>query len=259
MNNVISFSGGKDSTAMALLMLEKSVPIHSVVAFDTGWEFPAMHDHWREFEQKTGLKIVKLEARKSFDYWLSEHKVISRTLATKGEVTRVGNGWPSSMRRWCTREKVDTIRKYLKTVESPVSCIGFAADEEHRVYGKKMNSSIHEYRYPLIEWGIDETEALAICKRYGFEWGGLYGHFRRVSCFCCPLQRLGELRILRHHFPLEWQTMLDMDSRIPENVGFRGYASVHDLDARFADEDRQLGFDFGVATPRICNTGVVKP
>lgn len=36
-NNIVSFSGGKDSTAMVLEMLERNVPIHSVIAFDTGW------------------------------------------------------------------------------------------------------------------------------------------------------------------------------------------------------------------------------
>jgi hypothetical protein len=108
------------------------------------------------------------------------------------------------------------------------------------MYGKKMNSSDHKYRYPLIEYGVDEKEALAICKKYGFEWGGLYDHFRRVSCFCCPLQRLSELRVLRREFPDQWSVMMEMDKNIPDNIGFRMYDTVHDLDARFADEDRQI-------------------
>ncbi len=35
MNNVISFSGGKDSTAMLHLMLDRGESIHSVLFFDT--------------------------------------------------------------------------------------------------------------------------------------------------------------------------------------------------------------------------------
>ena len=116
MNNVISFSGGKDSTALALLMLEKGVPIHSVVAFDTGWEFPQMLDHWAEFESKTGLEIVRIHPPKSFEYWMLERPVVARKGPNKGLVRGHGNGWPSPLRRWCTREKVAAIRRYLSTI-----------------------------------------------------------------------------------------------------------------------------------------------
>lgn len=44
-SNIVSLSGGKDSTAMLLMMLERGEDIHSVVFFDTGWEFPEMHEH----------------------------------------------------------------------------------------------------------------------------------------------------------------------------------------------------------------------
>ena len=157
----------------------------------------------------------------------------------KGVVHRVGNGWPSPMRRWCTRQKVDGINRYLRDVQNPISCVGVAADEAHRV---KKNSK-YPCRYPLIEWDIDEPSALAICKAHGFHWGGLYDIFKRVSCFCCPLQRVGELKKLRKHFPELWGKMLEWDGMIDENRGFKDYDTVHDLEARFAEDDRQLSFD----------------
>lgn len=239
MNQVVSFSGGKDSTAMALMMLERGEKIHSVVAFDTGWEFPQMYDHWRQFEEYTGLKITVLRPKKSFDHWMLHQKVVSRNGENKGTVHRVGNGWPSPMRRWCTRVKVGAINKYLDAIKNPVSSVGIAADEAKRV---KENSK-YPCRYPLIEWDIDEPAAFDICKKHGFKWGGLYNIFRRVSCYCCPLQRIGELKKIREHFPELWFKMLELDSEITDNVGFLGYKSVHDLDSRFAEEDRQLKFD----------------
>ena len=234
--NIISFSGGKDSTAMALEMLERGEDIHSVVAFDTGWEFPAMMEHWDKFETYTGLKIVRLKPKQPFEYWLFDRPVKKRGTDA---VHRYGNGWPSPMRRWCTREKVNSIRRYLKGIDKPVSCVGFAADEAHRA-GKVSGNDI-EQRYPLIEWNIDEPQALAICKKHGFDWGGLYEHFRRVSCFCCPLQRIGELRTLRREYPDLWQTMIAWDKRCKgNNPGFRGYETVQDLERRFYEEDRQM-------------------
>ena len=234
MNNVISFSGGKDSTAMVLEMLERGENIHSVVAFDTGWEFPQMLEHWDKFEKYTGLEIVKLYPR--FDFTES---LFTREIKKRDGTTRIGNGWPAPLRRWCTREKMNQIDKYMRTIENPVSCIGFAADEQKRADGKGVNDKRYKVRFPLIEWDIDEAEALAICKRHGFNYGGLYDHFQRVSCFCCPLQRIGELRLLRRHYPEQWGLMLKWEKDAQENKGFRGYETVHDLERRFAEEDKQ--------------------
>ena len=50
-NNVISLSGGKDSTAMLHMMLERGESVHSAVFFDTGWEFPEMEAHIDEVER----------------------------------------------------------------------------------------------------------------------------------------------------------------------------------------------------------------
>lgn len=38
--HVASFSGGKDSTAMVLRLIEEGTPLDEIVFFDTGWEFP---------------------------------------------------------------------------------------------------------------------------------------------------------------------------------------------------------------------------
>jgi 3'-phosphoadenosine 5'-phosphosulfate sulfotransferase (PAPS reductase)/FAD synthetase len=236
-NNVINLSGGKDSTAMLLMMLERGESIHSVVWFDTGWEFPQMHEHIGRLERYVGFEFVRLKPKRSFTYWMFEREVVAKKGPQKGEVHRIGNGWPSPMRRWCTRQKVDSINKYLKSVEYPVSCIGYGADEPQRI---KYNSKFPR-RYPLIEYDITEAEALEYCLARGFDWGGLYGIFNRVSCFCCPLQRISELRKVRRFFPDLWQQMLNWDAATPgHNRGFKDYTTVHDLEARFVEEDRWM-------------------
>ena len=240
--NVISFSGGKDSTAMALLMLEKGEPIHSIVAFDTGWEFPQMYEHWDKFERYTGLKITVLKPNKPFTYWMLERPVRFRGGENKGDVRWIGRGWPAPGHRWCTAEKTAAIRKYLNKIPGVVQSIGIAADEAHRV---KENTKI-ETRYPLIEWDIDEPKALEICQQHGFHWGGLYGIFKRVSCYCCPLKRIGDMQKVRKHFPELWEQMLEWDAALTHNRGFKGYKTVHDLEAQFAEDDRRLVLPFCV-------------
>ena len=43
--HAVSLSGGKDSTAMLLLMIERDMPIDMVLSADTGMEFPEMYEH----------------------------------------------------------------------------------------------------------------------------------------------------------------------------------------------------------------------
>lgn len=209
--NVVSLSGGKDSTAMLLMLLERGEPVADVVFFDTGWEFPEMYEHLEKLEAFTGLKITRLHPRmpigvetdkSPFDWMFSEYPVAKR--GTR-QVHMIGRGWPNAPVRWCTGRKRDALHAHFLALthrsglELPLrQCIGFAADERHRLDGvTKKNSAYCVQRYPLVEWGVTEADALAYCYKRGFTWGGLYHFFSRVSCFCCPLQPLDELRTLR--------------------------------------------------------------
>jgi len=233
MKHIVSFSGGKDSTAMLLRLLEEKYPVDDIVFFDTGWEFPEMHQHIQKVQEYIGRKITVLKSEKTFEYWMFERPIKKKSGEGKGEIHRIGNGWPSPMRRWCTRIKVQTIDKYMS--KNAVRYIGIAADEAHRTETKNLNQ--YEIKYPLISWDMSEPEALQYCYDRGFNWGGLYNRFRRVSCFCCPLQRLGELKKLRKYYPQLWAKMLKWDSMQPtHNQGFRDCTTVHDLDRRFAQE-----------------------
>ena len=104
--NIISLSGGKDSTALLLLMLERNEPIHSVVTYDTGWEFPEIIEHIDKLETYTGLKFVRLHPAKSFDHLMSSKPVYRNRIGeNRGEFRHYGYGWPSACMRWCTGEK----------------------------------------------------------------------------------------------------------------------------------------------------------
>ena len=55
---IVSLSGGKDSTAMLLRLLEENRPVDLILYCDTGLEFPQMYDHLNQLEAYTGRETV---------------------------------------------------------------------------------------------------------------------------------------------------------------------------------------------------------
>ena len=49
--HAVSLSGGKDSSAMLLLMIERGMPINMVLSADTGMEFSEMYEHLAKLDE----------------------------------------------------------------------------------------------------------------------------------------------------------------------------------------------------------------
>ena len=49
--HIVNFSGGKDSTAMLFMMLERGRPVDRVIHVDFGKEFPAMYRHLAQVDE----------------------------------------------------------------------------------------------------------------------------------------------------------------------------------------------------------------
>lgn len=73
--HVVSLSGGKDSTAMLLKMIENNMQIDIILFCDTGLEFPKMYEHLDKLEKHIGRKITRIKAKQDFEYLFSEHKI----------------------------------------------------------------------------------------------------------------------------------------------------------------------------------------
>ena len=246
--HVVSFSGGKDSTAMLLRMIEEGMRVDLILYCDTGLEFPEMEEHIRKVEEYIGREIVKLKNPNGFMYWATEHKRVVRSEKIPGVKPgdiMTGYAWPSMFSRWCTRElKHDVINDYLRSLRKEyelVQYIGIAADEPKRERGEN---------YPLIAWGMTEADCLKYCYDRGFDWGGLYQIWDRVSCWCCPLQGLEDLRKLKKYRPELWERLKEMDRIINEKctdnntfgsmskrINFKYTYSLTDIERRFEVED----------------------
>lgn len=247
--HAVSLSGGKDSTFMLLRMIEKGMPIDRVLFADTGMEFPEMYAHLEKLDQhlfrERGIHITRLQHPQGFYYLMFEEPKVKKSSIENRKKLGLpccGNGWPGIRVRWCTGQlKTHLISKEvnrLKKERDAIHYVGIAADEAWRC---------KEEEYPLVEWGVTEKDALTGCYQRGFDFGGLYEIYHRCSCWCCPFQRIDELRKLRQHHPELWRQLLEMDQKAHDLFGdsplgkFKQNWSVAQLEERFSKEDQTEG------------------
>lgn len=255
-NNIAMFSGGKDSTAQVILMLENNIPIDEIVMCDMGVEFPEIYNHVAKFEKYIGQKITVLKPEKPFIYWLAIHfrrkgknpnEYYFDDLGNKCPVkkdgkhcsdvfvdTNTGYGWPDMGNRWCTAIKVATINKYLKDKRNRLEFHGIAYDEQKRIEKNKDRN----IRYILNELKYTEQMALDLCYNRGFDFEGIYTKMKRVSCFCCPLQSIADLRYLYNERRELWEQMKFMDSQSFRT--FQKGKTLRNFEIQFDNEKKQL-------------------
>lgn len=242
--HIVSFSGGKDSTAMLLRMIELNYKIDEVIFCDTYKEFPQMYKHIervRNYVVDNHIKFTTLKNEKNFDYYMFQHKPKRRKpeefKEKYGEV--YGYSWADSRSRWCTSIlKLQVIDNYIRTKSkryNVIQYVGIAADEQERLERKIAEGA--NKRYPLAEWGWTEENCLHYCYSLGYDWSGLYNHFDRVSCWCCPLKGLEELRKLYKYYPELWEELKEMDNNTWRQ--FRADYSVEQLEMRFKFEEQR--------------------
>lgn len=235
---IVSFSGGKDSTAMLLRLMETGAPIDEVLHCDTGLEFPDMYDHIERIKarvQEKGIKYTTLKSNLDFEYLLLE-----KPIKSKKDTIVIGYGWPTPRKRWCTQllktKLLDAYKKELKQKYNVFYYVGRASDEEYRL--KRKNNQSPNQIHPLVYWGWKESDCLEYCYSLGYDWNGLYKIMSRVSCWCCPLQSFNELYQLWLNFPVLWDKLRYWSDEIDRIWGkdkytYRKGYSITDLEARF--------------------------
>lgn len=212
------------------MMLERGIVIDKIIFCDTGKEFPQMYEHIKKVDEyifkNYGKRIEIIKAEKDFDYWMFEH------VKTKGKNKgKRGYGWATMGVRWCTLNMKQLVSKrYLKGIDC-INYIGIAFDEPKR-HEKIKTNEVH----PLYDWGITEKQALEYCYSKGFDWGGLYEQFDRVSCWCCPLKNMKELKNLWEYYPDLWNELKEMDKKSFNQ--FKSNYSVQDLENKFLTEKK---------------------
>lgn len=171
--NVVAFSGGKDSTAMALRMAELGEDF-SLLFTPTGNELPELRQHIAAVVERTGRPLIETKG------------------PTLESLMEEFDALPNWRQRWCTRMiKIVPCIAYLKANPGSTLCVGLRFDEPER---EGLFGPYATYRYPLREWqwGVGQV------KRYCAA-SGLTVPFR-TDCALCYGQRLGEWwRLWKEH------------------------------------------------------------
>lgn len=240
MVDIISFSGGRDSTAMVLKMHEMNQLADKIILHVTmeEWEHPQMLVHIKKVEEYINHKIVVITAFKNAT--LTE-KMLNHVVHKRDGTIQKGYWWCGKA-RWGTTYKVLAIKRYYKQFkkEGVREFIGYALDEKHPARQIKIKNyienKIDKLVYPLIDWGMTEQAALDYCYDRGFDWGGLYELYDRVSCWCCQNSNMKELQAMYDNEPEKWEQLKQMDSKIEKRVieKYGEYSSKHRFKVKYS-------------------------
>ena len=232
MKHIASCSGGKDSVALVLMLIELGYPLDEVVFFDNGMEFRAIYDtmeRMSEILSMHGIKYTVLHPDYDFEYKMFDKPVNGRN------GFHYGYSWCGGRCRWGTTDKLKYIRNHCKDA---IQYVGIAADEPQRFEKAKHENKV----MPLVEWGMTEADCLAYCNSKGFFWveNGipLYNILDRVSCWCCANKNLKELKNIYTFLPEYWERLKCLQSKTDRPMKGEG-KSVFDLERRFNAQERK--------------------
>ena len=207
MKHIVHFSGGKDSTAMLLRMIEENMHIDEILFCDTTAEHDELYTHIKKVEKYINKKITILHPKHNFAFYMFDY------IKTKGKRKgSKGYSFPSWPNRWCTRLfKIQPTARYLKKYPEKTEYIGITYNEIKR-YNKNQDKK-RNIKHPLVEWKMTNIDTLQYCYDHGFDWDGLYTKFDRCSCWCCPLQNLSNLYAIYKYYPKKWTLLKEWESK----------------------------------------------
>jgi len=171
--HLLGLSGGKDSAALAIYLRDNNrVPEMEYFFADTGAELPETLAFIDLLEDYLGKKIERLNAGRTFDFYLKLN----------------GNILPTAKSRWCTSElKIRPFEEYVGDDEA-ITYVAIRADEKERIgyLSKKPNISA---KYPFIEDNKYKEDIIKILKKSGLGVPKYYDWRSRSGCYFCFFQR----------------------------------------------------------------------
>jgi len=233
MKNIVSFSGGKDSTAMLLKMIENKINIDGIVfakvmATPTiNGEFEAMYEYISKVEDYIKRDITVVKSDMSFDEQFYTKKL-------KGNHIGDIYGYPFTVGAWCNSKlKMQPLNKHFAKCGDCCQFVGIAKDEPKRLL-RQANKKNHICYLDVI--GYTEKDCINYLQDKNL-MNPLYKNHKRLGCWFCVKQSIADLRYLYNNHPVYWKMLQawELDSRIPFSPNW----TIAELTNRFILENRQ--------------------
>lgn len=235
-HNIISVSGGKDSTALLLLALERKTENMQAVFADTGHEHAQTYEYIKYLNETVfPIRVVKADFSKMIarkreivqEKWPAlgvDQAGIDRALAVLQptgvpflDLCIAKGRFPSTKARFCSEElKRNPIihqvqNPILALGEDIISWQGVRADEslarrdlpmnECKSIDKVTGAELWNFR-PIIAWTVEDV--FAMHRKYNVNPNPLYRQgMGRVGCMPCIHARKDELLEISKRFPAE--------------------------------------------------------
>lgn len=225
---VISISGGKDSTAMILLAIERNIKNPIFVFADTGNEHPITYAYISYLRDTLKIKIdiVKVNFNKDIEHkkevirgkWVKEKAVteeqaeeLCKLLIPTGvpflDLCIWKGRFPSTKSRFCSSElkhnPLDLFMiELIKSGKEVESWQGVRADESlnRKDLPMRERSEIYDIYRPIINWTAKDVFDLH--KKHKLKPNPLYKQgMGRVGCMPCIHARKNELLEISERFP----------------------------------------------------------
>jgi 3'-phosphoadenosine 5'-phosphosulfate sulfotransferase (PAPS reductase)/FAD synthetase len=229
----VCFSGGKDSTAMLLKLIEKKIPFDEVVFADTLFEYPELYSYIDYVEKLIGITITRLKPpSNTWDKWFYGK-------VTRGNYKGKVRGYPLVLSPcYYSREtKLNPMTRYMK--DAKTKYIGIAFDEKRRL--KTTDPTIS---YPLADWEMTEKDCAEYLDSKGLH-NPIYDRYNRSGCFLCQKQGQYGLFMLWTNSKELWNKTKFYDDearRLTGRGGFLDYKTKDEVKLFELEEKFNNGF-----------------
>jgi hypothetical protein len=219
MTKILAFGGGVDSTALALInlnrdraaaligisreLLDEAFPAVDAVFFsDTGAERSATYANVDQVEQAclaAGVRFVRVKREK---------ETITEWLLRTGTVPLM----PGGSHLCSLKFKTEVMHKQAELIfgsERFAWSIGIEANEDRRAFTVRSNEK-HVSLYPLRNLGLSRAACEDLIAQLG------WSKVPKSSCVFCPFMKPWEIREVMTTEPAAWQTVKQVEKTFSE-------------------------------------------